>query len=142
MTRKEKDASEQSRQDALQRQGSAPMTAALQPGRIQAQDEPKLLMRVVTWLRDSHALFDYESRQIHKKNLKLDKSCRFVRVENDVKTLTPTEPIHDDQNAKLLFNLEKSGSGDYSIKTDENLEDKLWLVVRAMKNENEKLLIP
>lgn len=28
-----------------------------------------LLMRMVTWLRDSHALFDYESRQIQKKNI-------------------------------------------------------------------------
>jgi len=33
-----------------------------------------LLMRVVTWLRDSHALFDYESRQIQKKNMRADNS--------------------------------------------------------------------
>lgn len=35
--------------------------------------DPKLLMRVVTWQRDSHGLFDYESRQIQKKNIKIDR---------------------------------------------------------------------
>lgn len=46
----------------------------IEPPAIQTNSEEVLLMRIVTWLRDSHALFDYESRQIQKKNLKIENS--------------------------------------------------------------------
>ena len=55
-----------------------------------------------------------------------------------MRTLATGESIPEDLNAKLLFNLDKSGAGEYTIRTEEKLEDKLWLVVRAMKNESEK----
>lgn len=32
--------------------------------------ELRVYMRCVTWSRDSHGLFDYESRYIAKKNIK------------------------------------------------------------------------
>ena len=41
-------------------------------------------MRCVTWSRDSHGLFDYESRYISKKNIKTGDSGRIVRLNNDV----------------------------------------------------------
>lgn len=41
-------------------------------------------MRCVTWSRDSHGLFDYESRHISKKNIKTRQCGRIVRLENDV----------------------------------------------------------
>jgi hypothetical protein len=30
----------------------------------------RVFLRGVTWMRDSHGLFDYESRSINKKSLK------------------------------------------------------------------------
>ena len=40
-------------------------------------------MRCVTWSRDSHGLFDYESRYINKKNIKTRQAGRIVRLDND-----------------------------------------------------------
>ena len=41
-------------------------------------------MRCVTWSRDSHGLFDYESRYINKKNIRTATEGRIVRLNNDV----------------------------------------------------------
>ena len=38
----------------------------------------------MTWLRDSHGLFDYESRNINKKNLKTQSQGKLMRVNNDI----------------------------------------------------------
>jgi hypothetical protein len=45
-------------------------------------------MRGATWSRDSHGLFDYESRHIQKKNMKTQASCKVYRVGNDLEMLT------------------------------------------------------
>ena len=97
--------------------------------------EPKdvLLMRVVTWLRDSHALFDYESRQIQKKNMKVDHSCKFVRQKDEVKTVALNFNVDEEQETTPLFSLVKDDKGDYFISTEKHSTEKLWLVVRAMK---------
>jgi hypothetical protein len=134
-----KEGSEDQKEDAPPSLPPMPVAENTVPQPVSTNDDPKLLMRVVTWLRDSHALFDYESRQIQKKNLKIEKSCKFVRVDNDVKTMNPTESLGEEQASKLLFTLNKSDTGEYSIDTDSTQSDKLWLVVRAMKNESEKL---
>jgi hypothetical protein len=41
-------------------------------------------MRCVTWTRDSNGLFDYESKNIAKKNIKSNTGGRLVRDEDDV----------------------------------------------------------
>ena len=93
-----------------------------------------LLMRVVTWLRDSHALFDYESRQIQKKNMRADNSWKFIRQKDEVKTMPINFKPDEDQEAISLFSLLKDNSGSYYIDTEKvNTTEKLWLVVRAMK---------
>ena len=93
-----------------------------------------LLMRVVTWLRDSHALFDYESRQIQKKNMRADNSWKFIRQKDEVKTMPINFKPDEDQESISLFSLLKDNSGSYYIDTEKvNTTEKLWLVVRAMK---------
>jgi hypothetical protein len=97
-------------------------------------------MRIVTWLRDSHALFDYESRQIQKRNLKIENSCNFLRTKDEVKTVPIEKFGEDDPDTKALFSLLKDSDGNYFIDTvkKDNI-DNLWLVVRAMKSETRKL---
>jgi hypothetical protein len=41
-------------------------------------------MKGVTWARDSHGLFDYESRNITKKQMKTMNSCKLIRMGNDL----------------------------------------------------------
>jgi len=44
-------------------------------------------MRCVTWSRDSHGLFDYESRYITKRNLRTTADGRIIRLDNDIEFL-------------------------------------------------------
>lgn len=37
---------------------------------VKTQPQYEVYMRCVTWSRDSHGLFDYESKNIAKKNIK------------------------------------------------------------------------
>ena len=61
-------------------------------------------MRCVTWSRDSHGLFDYESRYINKKNIKTQKGGKIVRLNNDVEFIGPNMVPEDlDVNAKPLI---------------------------------------
>ena len=43
-----------------------------------------IFFRGVTWLRDSHGLFDYESRNISKKNIRTGVSGKIVRVDDEI----------------------------------------------------------
>lgn len=66
----------------------------------------RVYMRCVTWSRDSHGLFDYESRYIAKKNIKTQSCGRIVRLNNDVEFVDiNTKPEHIDQSAKPLITL-------------------------------------
>ena len=51
-------------------------------------------MRCVTWSRDSHGLFDYESRYINKKNIKTRVPGSIVRLENDVEFVPKEVPVN------------------------------------------------
>ena len=63
-------------------------------------------MRCVTWSRDSHGLFDYESRYISKKNIKTAKGGKIVRLNNDVEFITLNmEPEDLDASAKPLITI-------------------------------------
>lgn len=44
----------------------------------------RVFLRGVTWIRDSHGLFDYESKSITKKSLKTTQQGKIVRVLNDI----------------------------------------------------------
>lgn len=44
-------------------------------------------MKGITWARDSHGLFDYESRHLTKNNLKATKPVSLRRTNNEVESL-------------------------------------------------------
>lgn len=41
-------------------------------------------IKVVTWAKDSHGLFDYESRSINVKKCKIDKPCKILRKSTNL----------------------------------------------------------
>ena len=43
-----------------------------------------VLMKGITWSRDSHGLFDYESRHLTKKTLKASQEQMIMRSGNDL----------------------------------------------------------
>jgi hypothetical protein len=44
-------------------------------------------MKGITWSRDSHGLFDYESRHLTKKTMKTNNPSLIVRKENDIEMI-------------------------------------------------------
>ena len=43
-----------------------------------------MFLRAVTWQRDSHGLFDYESKSISKKSLKTTSQGKIIRYQNEI----------------------------------------------------------
>ena len=54
-----------------------------------------MFFRGVTWLRDSHGLFDYESRNISKKNMKTQQDGKLWRIANDIELMSPARKDED-----------------------------------------------
>lgn len=56
----------------------------------------------MTWQRDSHNLFDYESRNIVHESLNVEDSCTLIYSNNQVKVLEDCE-----ESCKVLARIEK-----------------------------------
>ena len=68
--------------------------------------------RCVTWSRDSHGLFDYESRYINKKNIKTSSGGKIIRLNNDVEFISPDLHAEDiDRSAKPLVSIRQKANG-------------------------------
>lgn len=73
------------------------------------QQKYEVYMRCVTWSRDSHGLFDYESKNIAKKNIKTQTGGKIVRVNDDVEFVSiRTKPEEVDPNAKPMIIVRQS----------------------------------
>ena len=69
-------------------------------------------MRCVTWSRDSHGLFDYESRYICKKNIKTSTGGKIIRLNNDVEFISLDLHAEDiDATAKPLISVTQKSNG-------------------------------
>lgn len=78
----------------------------------------RVYMRCVTWSRDSHGLFDYESRYINKKNIKSLQAGKIVRVDNDVEFVPSDIPVNlIAPDAKPLLTL-KQVNGKFFVHND------------------------
>jgi len=67
-------------------------------------------MKGLTWTRQSHGLFDYESSSIKKKDLKLTTSRQIVREEDTMRDIGIDEEIVEDENTTHLFTLTEDNS--------------------------------
>lgn len=50
-----------------------------------------LNLKALTWMRDSHGLFDYETFRLKKNALKIISNCTLIRTETEIKVLSVTE---------------------------------------------------
>ena len=119
---------------------------------------PSLNIKALTWSRDSHGLYDYESFQLVKNTLKLERNCVLGRIGNDVKILSESElaqcelPFCRDKIIKLAAIKCEGGNsiqfihliGKYYIDSCSNKSiydvqlDKLWLVIRSLQAQTPK----
>jgi len=108
--------------------------------------KPHILIKTYTWARDSHGLFDYESKNLTKKNLKTNNPGKILRQGNDLRLAKDNEKTSDKEEKELLKIAIKEGSvvvdtckepkEKPKIQQEESLENidyDLWLVVKSMK---------
>ncbi len=97
-------------------------------------------MRCVTWSRDSHGLFDYESRYIQKKNIKTQQSGRILRVSNDVEFYPEGEPVILTNEIRPLLSIVREDGrfyihNDTLDQPDQAEQNTMFVVVRNVKSQ-------
>lgn len=126
-------------------------------------------MKGITWARDSHGLFDYESRHLTKKTMKTEQDIIIMRHGNDLSTSQYNkEGSFEEQVAamtqqeedKALLKIVNHGnqifyleSASCNLDNEEdmrqpgqppiglaNLNENMYLVVRSLKRNNEKIV--
>ena len=125
-------------------------------------------MKGITWSRDSHGLFDYESRHLTKKTLKAEKPVIIIRNGNELSLLPYNEAESFQQqmtsnntgdfkgllkivNHNNTFYLESAAYQPHErdvelIKESGGVkslnQEQMYLVVRSLKHNNEKIVSP
>lgn len=128
-----------------------------QPVSNSLQQKYEVYMRCVTWSRDSHGLFDYESKNIAKKNIKTQTGGKILRVNDDVEFVSiRTKPEEVDGNAKPMI-IVRQTNGQFQVQNDtlvavtprdqegnpiadEDINNKMFVVVRNTKSAQNNLV--
>ena len=63
-------------------------------------------MRCVTWTRDSNGLFDYESKNIAKKNIKTQTGGKLIRIGDEIQLVSRNYVMGE--NTKAMMMLERT----------------------------------
>lgn len=91
----------------------------------------RLTIKAVTWSRDSHGLYDYESRNVQKKLLSANSPCSLSRVGTDIKQSIPQPEAELNEDSSLLCRIE-TDSSDFFIYP---FTEPIWSVARTMKTK-------
>jgi len=98
-----------------------------------------VLMKAQTWDRESHGLYDYESRRVQKLEHKTECEGIMIRSKDNVEFLD-TDGNFDPEEDTKLFKLKKKAASNGSIEkfyvspfNDNQPNDRLWLVIRSLK---------
>jgi hypothetical protein len=92
-----------------------------------------VLMKAQTWDRESHGLYDYESRRVQKLEKKVENEGYMVRDRENVSFEQTFD--QDSEDATSLFKLIKKNDKFYVKPINDNEpNDRLWLVLRSLKD--------
>lgn len=82
------------------------------PAPVEEAPKPTLMMRVTTWQRDSHGLYDYESTQVEKLSIKTRQPGFIVR-----KALTPEHSVvtYEENPANAIAQVRTNEQGQYVL---------------------------
>mmetsp|Transcript_1619 Transcript_1619/g.3500 ORF Transcript_1619/g.3500 Transcript_1619/m.3500 type:complete len:477 (+) Transcript_1619:222-1652(+) len=95
-----------------------------------------------TWSRDSHGLYDYETKSTTKNNYKVAEDCRIERSHNEVLINSELMSLAYNEDNCLLGSI-KYHDGVYSLhpvnltanrKLDKFSSEKMWLAIRSLKD--------
>ena len=102
-------------------------------------------MRCVTWTRDSHGLFDYESKNIAKKNIKTQTGGKIIRIGDEVQLVSKSYVMGPNSKPMISLNKNHSIKGNFTIinetitpelvdENDSDVNQKMFVVVRNTKS--------
>lgn len=98
-----------------------------------------VLMKAQTWNRDSHGLYDYESKSFSKLEKKVETDGYLIRNKDSVSFHQKIDPSLEEDET-LLFHLKRKTTSDGKIESyfvspqnDNDANDRLWHVVRSLK---------
>ena len=71
-------------------------------------------MKGITWSRDSHGLFDYESRHLTKRTIKTTQATQIIRKTNELELMptnkdVPEEVLAQNETKQLLKIINDNG---------------------------------
>jgi len=93
-------------------------------------------IKVVTWQKDSHGLFDYESKNINICTLMTRENASIIRTEQE--TVLAKSPSENSTDGQLLANV-TSRDGRYVLEVNPSSNDKTidpFLIVRSLKDKS------
>jgi hypothetical protein len=92
-------------------------------------------MSASTWSRDSHSLYDYESRDVLRQSFIVSSDCHLMRLGNDVTAVHGLSPLGMDPPPQMLVRITKSARGFSISPCDEIGAEPLWLVMKELEQE-------
>jgi hypothetical protein len=93
-----------------------------------------VLMKAQTWDRESHGLYDYESRRVQKLEHKVEAEGYLVRDKENVTFRKDLENYNAEEDTKLFHLVKKEGKFYVRPINDNQPNDRLWLVIRSLKD--------
>lgn len=94
-----------------------------------------ILMKGITWSRDSHGLFDYESRHLTKRTLKAEKPMMMMRSSNELQLI----PYDADTSFQKQINDNKNLPEDRALLKIVNRDDTFYLESATQMHHPEDL---
>jgi len=115
----------------------------------------ELLIKSLTWSRDSHGLYDYEGKNFTKKSIKTHRSGVLSRNGDDVHLIKDHGKSGASENKDLIKFFTKDGSfwitsaqdiennkktkdGAIIDENSDNYDNGVWIVVKSVKTNNNK----
>jgi len=104
-------------------------------------------IKTVTWSKDSHGLFDYESKNIQSTKTKIEASSKAYKYGTDIMIKGEEELAYEENDFILeqecIFSVQREKNGKFYLKSgyrsnpnnEENIQANSFLIVRSLKND-------
>lgn len=85
----------------------------------------------MTWSRDSHGLYDYESRSVQKKLIQVTKPCVLTRLGTEVSQTLSQFDMQQANEIAPLCHIDPVNT-DFTV---QGCSDTMWMVIRTMRTK-------
>lgn len=107
---------------------------------------PTLSLKALTWVRDTHGLFDYETLELNKNTLEIRGNCKLVRYGHEVALLDQTNVSKSLEllaDIRLQDGTHRQTVGCFYVTNckERECKSKLWLIVNNSSSHQLKRML-